>query len=64
MKIREIELSTLLTVGAIIAASAGFVYTSEYRLDNIEQQVEKLEQDQRRLNKKVDRLLRKGAQKK
>ena len=64
MKIKEIDFSTLLTVGAIIAASAGFVYTSEYRLDNIEQQVEKLEQDQRRLNKRVERLLRRGAQKK
>ena len=59
MKIKEIELSTLLTLAGIIAMGAGFVYTAEYRLAAIEQRLEQAEESQKKLGKKINKLNKK-----
>jgi len=51
----EIDLKTLLTLGGILAMLAGFVYTTKLRLENIEAQVIQIEEDQDRLNRRLNR---------
>ena len=38
----KIELSHVISVGAIVALLGGFYYTTQHRLDNLEEQVESL----------------------
>ena len=51
----EIDLKTLVTLGGILAMLAGFFYTTKLRLENIETQIVKIEEDQDRLNRKLNR---------
>lgn len=51
----EIDLKTLLTLGGILAMLAGFFYTTKLRLENIETQIVKIEEDYDRLNRKLNR---------
>jgi len=51
----EIDLKTLLTLGGILAMLAGFFYTTKLRLENIETQIVKIEENQDRLNRKLNR---------
>jgi hypothetical protein len=45
----KIELSHVISVGAIVALLGGFYYTTQHRLDNLEEQVENLKKS---VNKK------------
>ena len=45
----KIDLSQAITIGTVIAILAGFYYTTQHRLDKLEQQVETLKKS---INKK------------
>jgi len=45
----KIELSHVISVGAIVALLGGFYYTTQHRLDHLEEQVESLKKS---VNKK------------
>jgi len=45
----KIELSHVISVGAIVALLGGFYYTTQHRLDHLEEQVENLKKS---VNKK------------
>ena len=51
----EIDLKTLLTLGGILAMLAGSFYTTKLRLENIETQIVKIEEEQDKLNRKLNR---------
>jgi hypothetical protein len=55
MKIREIELSTLIKIGGTIAMLAGFMYTTQYRLNELEEDIVELQQEQKKLHKRIIR---------
>ena len=50
MKI-QLDLKTLITLAGIVAMLSGFVYTTKLRLDLIDQRIEKVEDDYRRLKR-------------
>jgi len=52
MKI-TLDLKTLITLGGILAMLSGFVYTTTLRLNNIEEQVEKLEDAQHHIQRRL-----------
>ena len=54
MKI-TLDFKTLITLGGILAMLSGFVYTTTLRLNNIEEQVEKLEGAQHHIQRKLKR---------
>ena len=51
----EIDIKTALTVGAIIALLGGFYYTTQMRLDNIEQEIASLHSEIAKTNKLIRR---------
>ena len=55
MKIREIELSTLIKIGGILAMLAGFMYTTQYRLNELEENIVEIQHEQKRLHKRIVR---------
>ena len=55
MKIREIELATLIKIGGILAMAAGFMYTTQYRLSEVEEDIVEIQQEQKRLYKRITR---------
>jgi len=60
----EIDLKTLLTLGGILAMLAGFVYTTKLRLENIEAQVTKVEEQVDYLKRRSRSKHNKGQKKK
>ena len=50
MKI-QLDLKTLITLAGIVAMLSGFVYTTKLRFDLIDQRIEKVEDDYRRLKR-------------
>lgn len=54
----KLDLRTILTVGGIVVALAGFYHTTNLRLDNLEKKVTSLEQANARLLKTVNRKLK------
>jgi len=51
----EIDIKTALTVGAAIAILGGFYYTTQMRLDNIEQEISELHSEIAKTNKLIRR---------
>jgi hypothetical protein len=47
----ELNLSTILTIGGVIAVLGGFYYTTQHRLDHIESELERIEKIAKRKNK-------------
>ena len=47
----EIDIKTAITIGAIIAVLGGFYYTTQLRLDHIENELERVEKIAKRKNK-------------
>ena len=60
----EIDLKTLLTLGGILAMLAGFVYTTKLRLENIEAQITKVEEQVDYLKRRSRIKQNKGQKKK
>ena len=52
MKI-ELDLKTLITLAGIVAMLSGFLYTTQLRLDNLEEQIVAVEDKQERLKRRV-----------
>ena len=51
----EIDIKTALTIGAAIAILGGFYYTTQMRLDNIEQEISELHSEISKTNKLIRR---------
>jgi len=51
----EIDIKTALTVGSIIALLGGFYYTTQMRLENIEQEISELHSEIAKTNKLIRR---------
>jgi len=51
----EIDIKTALTVAGTIALLAGFYYTTQMRLDNIEQEISELHSEIAKTNKLIRR---------
>jgi len=47
----ELNLTTILTIGGIIAVLGGFYYTTQHRLDHIEAELERIEKIAKRKKK-------------
>jgi len=47
----ELNLSTILTIGGIIALLGGFYYTTQHRLEHIENELERIEKIAKRKKK-------------
>ena len=47
----KFELSQVITIGTVIAILGGFYYTTQHRLDKLEEQVESLKKTVNRMNK-------------
>jgi hypothetical protein len=47
----KFEVSQLITIGTIIAVLAGFYYTTQHRLDILEEQVESLKKTINKINR-------------
>ena len=51
----EVDIKTVLAVGSIIALLGGFYYTTQMRLDNIEQEIGELHSEIAKTNKLIRR---------
>tara|TARA_R110000824_G_scaffold46551_1_gene133597 strand:+ start:128 stop:301 length:174 start_codon:yes stop_codon:yes gene_type:complete len=51
----EVDIKTALTIGGIIAILAGFYYTTQLRLDNIEQEISEIRAELVKTNKLIRR---------
>jgi hypothetical protein len=47
----KFELSQVITIGTVIAVLGGFYYTTQHRLDNLEQQVATIKKSINKKNK-------------
>jgi len=47
----ELNITTILTIGGIIAVLGGFRYTTQHRLDHIETELERIEKIAKRKRK-------------
>jgi len=47
----KLEISQLVTIGTVIAVLAGFYYTTQHRLDHLEEEVESLRRSISKKNK-------------
>jgi hypothetical protein len=47
----KLEISQLITIGTIVAVLAGFYYTTEHRLNILEEQVEGLKKSINKINR-------------
>ena len=46
---------TLIPIGAVLIAIAGFYYTTQHRLDHLEQKIEELEVQDKKIKKSISR---------
>ena len=51
----EVDIKTALTISGIVALLAGFYYTTQMRLDNIEQEMQELHSQLAKTNKLIRR---------
>ena len=54
----KIDIKTLIVLGSIAIAFGGFYYGTEYRLENLEQDVKSLQQDNNDLGEKITKAIR------
>ena len=54
----KIDIKTLIVLGSIAIAFGGFYYGTEYRLENLEQDVKSLQQDNDDLGEKITKAIR------
>ena len=54
----KIDLKTLIVLGSIAIAFGGFYYVTEYRLNNLEQDVKTLQQGNNDLGEKITRTIK------
>ena len=54
----KIDIKTLIVLGTIAIAFGGFYYGTEYRLENLEQDVKSLQQDNDDLGEKITKAIR------
>ena len=54
----KIDIKTLIVLGSIAIAFGGFYYGTEYRLKNLEQNVNALQQDNSDLGEKITRTIK------
>ena len=54
----KIDIKTLIVLGSIAIAFGGFYYGTEYRLENLEQNVKVLQQDNSDLGEKITRTIK------
>ena len=54
----KIDIKTLIVLGSIAVAFGGFYYGTEYRLENLEQDVKSLQQDNNDLGEKITKAIR------
>ena len=54
----KIDIKTLIVLGSMAIAFGGFYYGTEYRLENLEQDVKSLQQDNDDLGEKITKAIR------
>ena len=54
----KIDIKTLIVLGSIAIAFGGFYYGTEYRLENLEQDVKALQQDNDNLGEKITKAIK------
>ena len=55
----KLDLKMLLSIGAILVTLAGFYYTTQMRLDRLEEEITELRASDGKLRKMIQRKLRK-----
>ena len=50
------NLKTLIPIGAVLIAIAGFYYTTQHRLDHLEAKIVELEEQDKKLRKSIARI--------
>jgi len=58
----EFDLKTLITLIGIVAMLGGFLYTTQLRLDNLEEQIVSVEKKQERLERRLSSRTRSKKQ--
>ncbi len=61
MNITLENIKSLIPVGAVILAIAGFYYTTQHRLEHLEKKIEELEEQDKKLKKLISKKSKNNA---